>query len=216
MDELFNEHDVFNKEIDFSSAVPYISSYYKSKLSLEETKQKGFILAAMGDFDPLAIVRFWVFPSFIISCRTYPNTRPEVDIEQHSLSIYALGKMKLHKVHSCDSISGILSRFEKLDSNRLKYSKPISYVKRDNLLEQTLRLENDNLLLKEEHCKIQKHNNLLDIEKQKLLFEIKDCKAAFESERKAFEKEKLELEQELAKYKGIVMNCQKEIQAYGL
>lgn len=40
-------------------------------------------------------------------------------------------------------------------------------------------------------------------------------KTSLRIEKEAFEKEKQELKTELAKYKGIVLNCQREIQAYG-
>jgi len=248
MEELFNEEDVFNIEIDFSQAVPHISSYYKSKLNLcDKTTQRGFILTATDEAVGNTST-FWVFRSFIISYKSYgyrygvksgKSGAPRCfEIEQHSLSLFALGKMKLHKIFpNGECISGILSQFEQKDNIRLRCNRTRSYLKHDNLLEESLRLEEDNLFLKNEHHQIQKKNNLLEIEKEKLVFELSDCKKELEeelekveteryvyseekkkflSERKAFEKEKKELEKELAKYKSNVSNCQREIKAYGL
>jgi len=52
---------------------------------------------------------------------------------------------------------------------------------------------------------------------QSLFYEVVEKeKHNLMTERKAFEQEKLTLEKELAKYRNIVSNCQREIKAYGL
>jgi hypothetical protein len=241
MEELFNEDELFNRVIDISPAMPYISSYYKRKLNLcDKPTHRGFILTKTDDNGVgIATFTFWVFLSFIIS---YKNKKIrgdnllEIEIDQHSLSLYSLGKLKL-SARCFRRISEILSYFEIGENYRLKCNQTPSYINRDNFLSESHRIQSDNRLLIDEHRVVQKHNNLLEIEKEKLVFELSDCKKEleeeiqiieteryvyreekkmFDSERKAFEKENQELKKELEKYKSIISNCQREIKAYGL
>ena len=88
-------------------------------------------------------------------------------------------------------------------------------------LRQQLKKDEDEFFLKKQLLESERLS--FNREKQELKIErtlfdevFEEAKQNLRKERKAFEKAKQELEQELAKSKGIVINCQREIKAYGL
>jgi hypothetical protein len=187
-------------DIDWTGMRNYIAQYSPAKLELVgEVKQKCFMVTADGHCGPYGyqVRTYCVFPTFIVSYVTgNGSSGRSYDIECHTLTTYALRSLKLSKLcyYKDDMISKVLSRFQILqqEADRIQWKVQKAIEKERKSLEKQLqKVEAEGYVYREE-------------------------KKKFDSERQAFEKEKRELELELAKYKGIVLNCQKEIQAYGL
>jgi transcription initiation factor IIF auxiliary subunit len=129
------------------------------------------------------------------------------DIEGHNLDYCTLRSLKLSKLcyHKDDLISKVISRFQLLQQECTQWKIQKSIETRSVILRSDEQKETQ-----QEIYRIQKMRQQLKKDEDDLLLQ----KQMLHDERRAFEKEKHALETELAKYKGIVENCMKEISSY--
>lgn len=185
--------ELYDIEFDLSEAYSYLSRYQAGKVELiGERNQKGFSVVADGPQGHWGCSNrtFRVFPKFILSYETMGVSRSQYDISGHNIDTNTLQILKYAKLcyyNDC-TISKVLSRFPTL------YATKVS-VEPTHLL--TYEFQRARLELDQYRRQLKKDQDLLL------------------EERQAFEKEKHVLETELARYKGIVLNCQNEIKAYG-
>lgn len=177
----------------------FIALYNPMNLGLiGKEKQKCFMVCADGPRGPYGVPStvFWVFPTFIISGVACDGGMfRQYYIESHTLGSRDLRCLKHAKLCYKDDISKVLSRFQSV--NQCEKSEGQSTV-----LLREFKKDEDEFFLKKQLVESERLS--LNREKQEL-----------SRERQVFEKEKHKLETELAKYKGIVENCKKEIESFG-
>lgn len=151
-------------------------------------------------------------PTFIISVFMCHGMSRQYEIESHTLDLDNLRCLKLAKIcyYKDDMISKLLSRFQSVNFCG-NTEKTQSLILKGNTqkeiygftkLRQQFKKDEDEFFLKTQLLESERLS--FNREKQNL------CR-----ERQAFEKEKHNLETDLAKYKGIVENCKKEIESFG-
>ena len=188
---------------------------------------------------------FWVFPTFIITFVACHGMSRQYDIESHTLGSDDLRCLKHAKLcyYKDDMISKVLSRFQSGNQCEKKETqstvllrelkKEILYsqsviLKLDtqkeiydvHKLRQQLKKDEDEFFLKKqllETDRLSFNREKQELKMERTLFDevFEEAKQNLRKERQAFEKEKHNLETELAKYKGIVENCRKEIESFG-
>lgn len=204
--------DLFGMEYDLTEAKGFIERHDPTKAWLiGKLKQKCFLLIADGPCGDNGYTHryYRVFPTFIIASLVEHRCHPNYVIGGHNLGSCALRSLLLSKLcYYKDTVSTVVSRFQLLQQ---KCDRTLQSV----LLRRDLQKEIKETLwreqLKKDEDEFYLNKQLFDSE----LRSFKRDKAEFVLEREAFEKEKHNLEMELAKYKGIVENCMKEISSYG-
>ena len=228
--------DLFVMEYDLTEARGYIARYDPTKSRLiDELNQKCFMVTADGPCGHNGYTNrvFCVFPTFMICYIASHGISRAYDIEGHTLGIYALRSLKLSKLcyYKDDMISKVVSRFQLLqqecDRTQWKIQKSTetqSVLLRRDLQKEIYDIQKWREQLKKDEDEFSLKKQLFDSElrsfkRDKIEFDLErelfdEAKHNFAMEREDFEKEKRHLEMELAKYKGIVENCLKEISSY--
>jgi len=140
--------------------------------------------------------RYYVFPTFIITCIKLDAgvSYRCASVREHRLSNLGLRCLKLANFHHCyeDPFTSV-EKFEKdLERYRTVFEE-LNVHDRQTFEEEKVAHE-------------------LKVVRQ--AFELEEGRQALERDREAFERERRDLERELAKYKGIVGDCLKEISTY--
>ncbi len=200
------------KDIDWAGMRNYIAQYNPSKLGLMgEPYQKCFMITSDGPCGHYGMQSrvFCVFRKFIISYMIGNGCSRQYDIESHTLSSDDLRYLKHFKLcyYKDDMISKVMSRLQQ-ECTEWKIQKSIEtcsvLLRSDELISDVQKEKQQGIY------RIQKMRQQLKKDEDDLLLQ----KQMLHDERHAFEKEKHALETELAKYKGIVENCMKEISSY--
>jgi hypothetical protein len=213
---------LFDIEYDLTEARGYIERHAPTKSQLiGELKQKCFMIMVEGPcgHNGYTYRYYRVFPTFIITSFVQHGGSPNYEIGGHTLGTYALRSLKLSKLcyYNDDLISKVVSRFQLLqqECERTEWKIQKSTETQKILLRRELQKEIYDVQklreqLKKDEDEFYLKKQLFDTE----LRSFKRDKKEFDLEREDFEKEKRHLEMELAKYKGIVENCLKEISSY--
>ena len=161
--------------------------------------QKCFMITADGiktSADRLIATtrRFYVFPTFIVTCYAADDgTFGSAHVQDHRLGNIGLRCLKLANFHHYnENPFTSVEKFEKdLERYRTVFEE-LNVHDRQTFEEEKVRQE-------------------LKVVRQ--AFELEESRQALEREREAFERERQDLER-VAKYKGIVGDCLKEIETY--
>jgi hypothetical protein len=204
--------DLFDMKYDLTDAHGYIARHDPTKAWLiGELNQKCFMVTADGPCAHYGVPSrvFCVFPTFIISYVACHGMSRQYDIESHTLGSHDLRCLKYSKLcyYKDDMISKVLSRFQSVNQCK-KSEETQTILLRSEVLRENTQKEIYDVKKDEDEFFLKKR--LLETERIAFNREKRELR----TERRAFEKEKLSLETELAKYKGIVENCLKEISSY--
>lgn len=159
---------------------------------------KGFMITADGSCSHSGIHCrvLCVFPTFIVSGHTTGGSYDgSFDIDTHTLGHNTLIFLKLYKLnyYNDDTISKVISKFRTLEEQ----VKPMHQIEFDRSVKQ-----------------FEKEKVAQELKVVRQAFELEEARHILERDRQAFERERQDLERELAKYKGIVGGCLKEIETY--
>jgi hypothetical protein len=215
--------DLFDMKYDLTDAHGYIARHDPTKARLiGELNQKCFMVTSDGPCAHYGVPSrvFCVFPTFIISYVACHGMTRQYDIESHTLGSHDLRCLKYSKLcyYKDDMISKVLSRFQSVNQCK-KSEETQSILLRREVKKKILSYHSEVLRenTQKEIYDIQKLRQQLKKDEDEFFLKkqlLESERISFNRERRAFEKEKLSLETELAKYKGIVENCLKEISSY--